>query len=130
LVERVKTEVRTSSLLESEADAPGILKFGHKSFLEYIAAEEISNTILKPSDERSKALLRVTEASIRSILRQPEALDFFVELLLAHTGVSRVSANQLATASDAEQLTVGRRRLQVIIPEPRGRWVRRIYMFL
>jgi|GEM_PF-2349625 len=129
LVARVKTEVRTSSLLESEPDAPSILKFGHKSFLEYIFAEEISRAILEPHELRSRALLRISEAQITSILDQPESVDFLTELLVARVGGANVAASQLSSASDAEQLEVGRKLLQSIIQNPKRTLVRRILFF-
>jgi hypothetical protein len=119
LVERVKTEVRTSSLLESEPDVPGILKFGHKSFLEYIFAEEISRVIQKPHAPRSRVLLRVSEAQIISILDQPESVDFLAELLASQVGETKLAANQLSIASDTVQLEIGRQLLQAIIQKPK-----------
>lgn len=129
LIERVKTEVRASSLLENEPDNPGILKFGHKSFLEYIYAEEISHAIRDARAPRSRALLSVTKTSVASILDQPEALAFLAELLIMDAGGSKVAANQLATASDAEQLEVGRRLLQVIVRLPRWNVFRKMILF-
>jgi hypothetical protein len=129
LVGRVKTEVRTSSLLESEADAPGILKFGHKSFLEYIFAEEISRAILEPHSLRSRVLLRVSEARITSVLSQPESVDFLTELLVSRVGGANLAANQLSTASDPEQLEVGYQLLRAIIQDPKWTLLRRVLFF-
>ena len=129
LIARVKTEVRTSSLLESEADAPGILKFGHKSFLEYIVAEEISRAIVEPHSIRSRTLLKISEADVTSILEQPESLDFLAELLVSRVGGANIDINRISTASDADQLIVGRKILQSMIKKPKIIFLRRPLIF-
>jgi hypothetical protein len=84
--EQVRQDVRTNGLLVDDPASIGTFKFAHKSFMEYMFAEVVADSINDHESyntERSQAIFQCTGAKTQDILR-PSAkicLDFLAEML-------------------------------------------------
>lgn len=80
-LEHVKTDVRACGLLVDDPATPGTFRFGHKSFLEYLFAEVVSEKIRESKREAPYALLKAVGGGVEDVLHWPVALEFVAELL-------------------------------------------------
>ncbi|MFZ1221585.1 MAG: hypothetical protein WAO00_20030, partial [Chthoniobacterales bacterium] len=69
-VDHVKTDVRACGLLVDDPAAPGTFRFGHKSFMEFLFAAVLADTI-NTGRERSRAILKATHATIADMIDLP-----------------------------------------------------------
>jgi DNA polymerase III delta prime subunit len=102
-LEHVKTDVRACGLLVDDPAVPGTLRFGHKSFMEYLAAELGCDSVVGTNVERTRAIRTVTAFSVQSLFRLPVALGFLTELL--------VPRDERQTGMVARKLLVAKRTL-------------------
>jgi len=102
-IEHVKTDVRACGLLVDDPAAPGTFRFGHKSFMEYLFAAVVAEGIQNPRSEKSRTVLKATNAQIEDILSFPVGVEFLTELLVGikdgneaeHTPKEFTTANRL-----------------------------------
>ena len=80
-VEHVQTDVRTCGILVDDPAAPGTFRFGHKSFMEYLFSEVISDRITKDEAPDASAILNACEAHAGDIAHLPVSVKFLSELL-------------------------------------------------
>lgn len=79
----VATDVRSCGILVTDQSAPGTFRFAHKSFMEYLVARVMSEEVTHTNREEVGAIRSATHISVKDLVRSPEALSFFVEILTA-----------------------------------------------
>ncbi len=80
-IEHIKTDVRTCGLLVDDPASPGTFKFGHKSFMEYLFASTVKEYIWDLELEKARAIKKVTNFPIETILDFPVSIDFLAEMI-------------------------------------------------
>ncbi|MGZ5051386.1 MAG: NACHT domain-containing protein [Methylobacter sp.] len=80
-IDYIKTDVRTCGLLVSDLSRSNSFKFGHKSFMEFLAGKVFAQWCLrkeldKSETESSNALINKLGLTMRDVTRQPEVMDF------------------------------------------------------
>lgn len=80
-IELIKTDVRACGLLVADPAAPGTFRFGHKSFMEYLFAQVIAESLDEEKSEKSLSILSVVDKGINSAFKNPESIGFLSELL-------------------------------------------------
>jgi len=81
-IEHIRTDVRTCGLLVDDPAVSGTFKFGHKSFMEYLFAATISNSMTESQKQDTQAILKTTSANISQILDLPVSIDFLSEIII------------------------------------------------
>ncbi|MEH2251586.1 NACHT domain-containing protein [Nostoc sp.] len=111
-IEHIKTDVRTCGLLIDDPSAPGTFKFGHKSFMEYLFAATVKEYIWDNNSEKAKAVRKVTNFPIETILDLPVSVGFLAEMIGTDT-----ATKQINTSNDIRlrgELTLASRLLKEI----------------
>jgi hypothetical protein len=80
-IDHVKTDARACGLLVDDPASPGMFRFGHKSFMEYLFATVVSQLFNSSGKARARSIMRITGARIDHILSSPVSLDFLAEIL-------------------------------------------------
>jgi hypothetical protein len=82
-IEHIQTDVRTCGLLVSDLSSLGKFKFGHKSFMEYLVANVAAQIIKQDQDylEKYKAIVKITNIELVSLIKLPVSIEFLSELL-------------------------------------------------
>jgi hypothetical protein len=80
----IQNDARTCGLLVKDLSSSGSLKFGHKSFMEYLFASVVNEYIWSRDSEKSRAIKNVTSLSLDVILDYPESVDFLAEMIDAN----------------------------------------------
>ncbi|MEP0754839.1 hypothetical protein NDA03_21730 [Trichocoleus sp. Lan] len=111
-MEHIITDVRTCGLLVDDPSAPGILKFGHKSFMEYLFATTVKEYIWDSSLEKARAIRKVTSFPIEAILDLPVSVDFLAEMI--GTDPATKQLNSTNNVSSKGEGTTSIRLLKVI----------------
>lgn len=80
-IDYIKTDVRTCGLLVSDISRSNSFKFGHKSFMEFLAGKVFAqwclrNELAKADSEPVNALVNKLALTMRDVAEQPEAMDF------------------------------------------------------
>ncbi|MDD2802063.1 MAG: hypothetical protein PHE96_11460 [Methylococcales bacterium] len=80
-VDYIKTDVRTCGLLVPDISRSNSFKFGHKSFMEFLAGKVFAqwclhNELEKTEREIANALVNKLTLTMRDVTGQPEVLDF------------------------------------------------------
>jgi len=97
MVDTVATEVRTGGVLVRDVSTSDGFCFSHRSYMEYLAAKVASDAVLSRAyprgaeDRRASSLLAVTRIEASDVVRSPEMVKFFAELLVIGCRGSRVS---------------------------------------
>ena len=81
-IDHVKTDVRTCGILVDDPANPGTFRFGHKSFMEYLFAHVLFESLLKKKDEKSASILKATGATVINLEVLPVSCEFLAELAL------------------------------------------------
>src|SRR6185369_6182710 len=66
--EHVMTDVRACGLLVDDPSSPGTFRFGHKSFMEYLFAVVVANSIQKISYDKTRAICKTVNAQVEDVL--------------------------------------------------------------
>jgi len=106
--EHVMTDVRACGLLVDDPSSPGTFRFGHKSFMEYLFAVVVANSIQKISYDKTRAICKTVNAQVEDVLNLPVAVEFLCELLL-----SRI--DQDLEPSKNNDVKVARRLLKMML---------------
>ncbi|HEV8068612.1 MAG TPA: hypothetical protein VGP76_12815 [Planctomycetaceae bacterium] len=75
------SDVRTCGLLVDDPASAGAFRFAHKSFMEFLVAEVLTEHVLDPESEKASAICHATGAELRTIFALPVALGFLSESL-------------------------------------------------
>ena len=102
-LDSVLSDVRTCAILVSDGSKQGALRFAHKSFMEYLAAEVLARQALSPHDLRNLTIVNILSDSQRLesaeiLLRQPESLMFYAELIRNHETMLGLERDELSRA--------------------------------
>lgn len=89
--EGVITDVRACGLLVDDPVTPNTFRFAHKSFMEFLFADVLAETILDREAERAASICRATGAHVTHVFKLPVALQFLSEVL-----ASRIKGVQLS----------------------------------
>ncbi|WP_332855978.1 NACHT domain-containing protein [Duganella sp. S19_KUP01_CR8] len=83
IFEHIKTDVRACGILVTDLSKDGTFKFAHKSFMEFLQAEVISNMFSSETSERLIAVSLIKSWDGKSLItnNSPETMFFLVELL-------------------------------------------------
>ncbi|MCI5137848.1 MAG: hypothetical protein D3922_05410 [Candidatus Electrothrix sp. AR1] len=96
---RLKDDVRVCGLLVKDV-ADGTFRFGHKSFLEYLAADYAERKLAKVEDEDIHGIHTVLNVSFDAVLLNDVVRSYFGELLISRrTGnaISQYSTTEIAS---------------------------------
>ncbi len=93
-IEHIKTDVRTCGLLVDDPAVPGTFKFGHKSFMEYLFASVIADSIIKSDKQDTQAILKTTKARIDKITKFPVSTKFLSEIIIQNNHLIPHDKNQ------------------------------------
>ncbi len=94
---RLKDDVRVCGLLVKDV-ADGTFRFGHKSFLEYLAADYAERKLAEVKDEDILAIHSVLNVTFDGVLRNDVVRSYFGELLIWR----RVKQKSAASLSSTE----------------------------
>ena len=83
LREALFTDVRTYCILVNDPSNANAMRFAHKSFMEYLAASVVANTVVSRDDDAAAAISNTFALGISSIVRERETAAFFAEVLAA-----------------------------------------------
>lgn len=75
------TDIRTTGLLVEDGAKAGAFKFAHKSYMEYLAAEQIASGMADALNASSGAIRFVTQIGIGNLRDQPDVMLFCAEAL-------------------------------------------------
>lgn len=96
----IVSDVRACVLLVSDGSKQGSLKFAHKSFMEYLTAEVLAQYVLNRDLQRTFAILSgsaddINLNSARILLRLPESLMFFAELVINNESMKALRRDEM-----------------------------------
>jgi hypothetical protein len=80
-LENLQTDIRTYGLIVNDPIKNGTFKFAHKSFMEFLSAKVITDSVTDLQNEGAKAICNSHELTIERLLWYPESFSFFTELL-------------------------------------------------
>ncbi len=89
IIEKIGTDVRACGLLITDLSKDGAFKFAHKSYMELLQAKFVEQ-LFSSQNTMSSSIKNTFNISIERVLSQPEAMQFFVELLK-----DRISKDQM-----------------------------------
>jgi hypothetical protein len=92
---KVQDDVRTAGLLVVDPTSDSAFRFGHKSFLEYFAADYAERVHAGEEDDAVDAIESVVNTAFVEILRTSVARGFFGELILWRRAGTDVSMDNL-----------------------------------
>ncbi len=108
---RLFDDVRTSGLLVRDPSAQDVFQFGHKSFMEYLAADYAERAHAGVRDEEMHSIATLAEAPVK-VLRTSVTRGYFGELLVARRTPSAVGLDDPAVAARLLLALVVRSRLR------------------
>ena len=76
------TDIRTTGLLVEDSAVANSFKFAHKSYMEYLAAEQVAAGIVDPLNAQAGAIRFVTKIDTTELIGQEEIALFCSEVLL------------------------------------------------
>lgn len=82
-VQEIGNDVRACGILVFDDAGAGVLRFAHRSFLEYLEAKVYANYIIREDRESSTAVVSATHLNSRHIVRSPESSQFLSEIILS-----------------------------------------------
>lgn len=127
-VDHVKTDVRACGLLVDDPAASGTFRFGHKSFMEFLFAAVLAD-LINTERERSRAILKTTNAGIRDLAFLPVSVDFLAEMLAGQEFGDR--GGSAARASESPRRKATERLMEVVLGgSPFVRYLKRVCVFL
>ncbi|EMI20685.1 WD repeat-containing protein [Rhodopirellula maiorica SM1] len=103
--DHVHTDVRTCGLLVDDPAATGCFRFGHKSFMEYLFAETLHNSVAESNSHVDISLLNACNARAADIAYLPVSITFLSELLSEESRTSQ--KNEAGVASTLLRLMLG-----------------------
>jgi len=88
-IEHIKTDVRSCGLLVTDLSKANSLKFGHKSFMEFLTAKVFAQWLVKHELEEDKKFATVSIVNTLKlrkwqVIRKKESREFLLELLSQH----------------------------------------------
>ena len=81
LQEALFTDVRTYCILVNDPSNANAMRFAHKSFMEYLAASVVANTVVSRADDAAAAISNTFALGMATIVRERETAAFFGEVL-------------------------------------------------
>ena len=99
-VDYIKTDVRTCGLLVPDISRSDSFKFGHKSFMEFLAGKVFAQWCLRKELEQTEteianALVNKLGLTMRDVTRQPEVMDFAAQWIAEKAKNHNEAANLL-----------------------------------
>jgi hypothetical protein len=101
--ESVVTDIRTCGPLVADPSQPGFLKFAHKSFMEYLVAEIVTDLVLVNDPIKTGSIQENVRMPISFQLSNPDILVFSAEIL--------VNSIRCLNPSEPEDMVLRRRIL-------------------
>ncbi len=96
-IQEIVNDVRACGILVFDDASSGMLRFAHKSFLEYLVGKVYADFILRNERESSTAIIAITHLSATDILNSPESSRFLAEIVLVSVGKRSPSGVETAT---------------------------------
>ena len=130
---RMHDDIRTCGLLVSDISTHGLravddkdsaFKFGHKSFMEFLAADFAERSHAEDEDDESDAIQPLLNVSFQDVLRNDVTLRYFGELIISRRAALGSLASGVATANQLVTHIIRPRRLQRTIMKIAARSIR------
>ena len=106
LMEHVQNDVRTCGILVEDPVAVGAFRFGHKSFMEYLFAQVVAETIADEYALDAVSILKACDAHAGKILDLPASVVFLAEILAVNRSGSGGEGDQMRQAKRLFRLLV------------------------
>lgn len=101
ILEHIQTDVRTCGVLVDDPAAPGVFRFGHKSFMEYLVAQTLFGVVCRDSYPQESVLMITTGLSLDRASESSVVVEFFSDL------VSKKSSSRNLAIDDRLSLCTG-----------------------
>jgi len=100
VLEHIKTDVRACGILVTDFSKDGAFKFAHKSFMEFLQAQVVSQLFVDDETSRRSAasIVNALNLGISNLDSSPETMTFLAELLREHVQAADINKKDEAVA--------------------------------